>query len=201
MLGQCVTSVAAELTVVVNDKKGITVDGTVVELVGDQLQSTTTNKIVINQVDREFEPMVSNVMVGSEVAFTNEDDYNHHVYSISSGNKFDLPLFKDKPPRNVIFNAPGVVKIGCNIHDWMLAYTYVQQSDRLIVLQGDNAAVFEDVPAGSYQVRVWNPKFRNTKKIVTSTVEVGANDKVEHVVQVSQRKKIRKRFRRETKYD
>ena len=34
-------------------------------------------------------------------------------------------MYSGKPAAPVVFSTPGVVELGCNIHDWMLAYVVV----------------------------------------------------------------------------
>jgi hypothetical protein len=58
----------------------------------------------------------------------------------------------------VRFDKPGVVVLGCNIHDWMLAYVYVSESPFFAVTGKDGVATLRNLPPGSYQVRVWHPR-------------------------------------------
>ena len=38
---------------------------------------------------------------------------------------FEIKLYSGAAPFDVLFDKVGVVTIGCNIHDWMIAYVYV----------------------------------------------------------------------------
>src|SRR6185295_17793710 len=44
--------------------------------------------------DRRFVPLVTVVSAGSEVWFPNGDPILHNVFSVSSGNRFDLGLYR-----------------------------------------------------------------------------------------------------------
>ena len=79
----------------------------------------------MDQVDKEFVPRVMAIRVGTSVRFPNQDNTRHQVYSFSAAKKFELPLYAGKPASPVVFDKPGVVTLGCNIHDWMLGYIYV----------------------------------------------------------------------------
>ena len=70
-------------------------------------------------------PSVLPVVVGTPVSFPNRDNIRHHVYSFSPAKKFELPLYIGTPAAPVVFDKPGPVALGCNIHDWMVAYVYV----------------------------------------------------------------------------
>ena len=79
----------------------------------------------IAQEDREFVPFVTVVQAGTAVAFPNRDPILHHVYSFSPAKPFEIKLYTGKSPQEVVFDKPGIVVLGCNIHDWMLAYVAV----------------------------------------------------------------------------
>ena len=74
---------------------------------------------VVDQVEKTFVPGLLPIMVGTSVRFPNHDQIQHHVYSFSPTKTFELPLYKGEYAPPVLFDKVGVVKIGCNIHDWM----------------------------------------------------------------------------------
>ena len=80
---------------------------------------------VMDQKNRMFIPHVLAVQTGTAVRFPNSDDIRHHVYSFSPAKPFQLPLYKGTPANPVVFDAPGVVTLGCNIHDQMSAFIVV----------------------------------------------------------------------------
>lgn len=188
---------AAELRVKIVAEKERPVHQTVVELIGPDGDTTQAAHVEIIQEDKEFLPELSIIGRGSTVAFINHDSFKHHVYSVSKGNKFDLPLYQGKPANLITFDTPGVVTLGCNIHDWMLAFAYIKQSDRVSIADADGQVVFGDLEAGSYQLKVWNPRLRNNKKIIISSIEITENQLLEKEVTLRLRKKVRKRMRHE----
>ena len=80
---------------------------------------------IMDQVNLAFVPDVLVIPVHSSVQFPNSDAISHQVYSFSSARQFQLPLYRGKPYPPVVFDQPGVVTLGCNIHDNMLAYIVV----------------------------------------------------------------------------
>jgi plastocyanin len=110
----------------------------------------------IQQIDKEFVPLLTVVPVGSAIAFPNRDKSQHHVYSFSPAKRFELPLYAGTPPAPVVFDKPGVVVLGCNIHDWMLGYVFVTDTPYTAVTAADGTATLRDVPPGSYEARVWH---------------------------------------------
>jgi plastocyanin len=77
------------------------------------------------QQKKQFVPEVLVVPVGSEVRFPNHDTVRHHVYSFSPAKKFELKLYTGTPANPVLFDRPGVVVLGCNIHDQMVGWILV----------------------------------------------------------------------------
>ncbi len=112
----------------------------------------------ISQEDQEFSPFVTAIRVGSEVRFPNRDTVQHHVYSLSKPKKFDLPLYDPGKAEVTLFDRPGVVTIGCNIHDWMLAYIVVLETPWFAVTPATGAAALRQLPPGRYRVEVWHPR-------------------------------------------
>lgn len=79
----------------------------------------------ISQQNIQFNPFMLVVPVGADVQFPNLDKVRHHVYSFSPGNKFEIKLYGHEENRTAKMNAPGVVAIGCNIHDQMVSFIRV----------------------------------------------------------------------------
>ena len=125
----------------------------------------------IFQVDKEFVPRVSVVVVGTAVAFPNNDTVRHHVYSFSMPKRFELPLYAGVPAQPVVFDTPGVVVLGCNIHDWMVAYVYVSESPHAAKTGAEGKVTLADLPPRSYVVRVWHPQLEGDETTTRRTVD------------------------------
>ncbi len=127
---------------------------------------------VVDQIDKEFVPYVMPIRVGSLVRFPNRDHIRHHVYSFSPPKPFELPLYVGTPAKPVLFDTPGVVKLGCNIHDWMIGYIYVAETPYFAKTGADGRAVLADLPAGRYRVRVWHPRMEGSEDATVKTKEL-----------------------------
>ncbi|MBT5817265.1 MAG: hypothetical protein HOJ50_04620 [Proteobacteria bacterium] len=188
----CSSAVALELTIHLNEKKNLPLDGTIVELVGHDLVSAPQNDHVINQINKDFDPPISIVPKGSTILLLNEDSFKHHIYSLSEGNQFDIPLFSRPSQKEVLVNNHGIVKMGCNIHDWMISYIYVNESD-LVKEVSKSPVTFSGLSAGEYQVRVWNPRFRNTKRIIRYDLTLVDGQPHELTLDLTLRKSVQKK--------
>jgi len=155
---------AADLRVLVKDAAGRPVEDAVVVAVGANVPAAAVQAArgndIIDQIDAEFAPRVKPVMVGSSVTFPNKDNVRHQVYSFSPAKTFELPLYAGTPARPVLFDRPGVVVLGCNIHDWMVGYVYVSESPWFAKTGTDGSAVLRGLPPQRYGVRAWHPRLQ-----------------------------------------
>jgi len=167
---------AADLTVVVRDQKGEPLpDAVVVALPGRGVPPPARpRRETVDQIDKEFIPYVKAVVVGSPVFFPNKDNIRHHVYSFSPAKTFELPLYTGTPAHPVVFDRPGVVTIGCNIHDWMIGYIYVAETPYFGTTGRPGRARLENLPPGAYAVRVWHPKMDGTEESTVRAITLGS---------------------------
>src|SRR5215469_8495741 len=128
---------------------------------------------VVDQVDKEFTPKVTAVLVGTPVSFPNNDNIRHQVYSFSPAKRFELPLYAGVPAQPVVFDKAGVVVLGCNIHDWMIGYVYVSESPYFAKTGADGKALLSELPPKEYVVRVWHPQMEGgeetTRRMIAAT--------------------------------
>ena len=137
-------------------------------------------------------PRVKPVLVGSPVSFPNRDDVRHHVYSFSPAKRFDLPLYVGTPAKPVVFDAPGVVAIGCNIHDWMVGYIYVSESPYFATSGADGRADLTGLPPGRYTVRVWHPQLAGAEEGTRRAADLSADANIEWQVALKPEVRIRR---------
>ena len=131
-------------------------------------------KEVIDQIDKEFVPGVKVIQVGTAISFPNKDNIRHHVYSFSPAKKFELPLYKGVPAAPIVFDKPGVVVLGCNIHDWMIAYVYVVESPWFGKTEQAGQVRILDLPAGEYDVEAYHPRAMDAAEPIRRRVTIGA---------------------------
>src|SRR6476469_2283454 len=127
-------------------------------------------KFVVAQKDLQFHPFLTIVPVGADVSFPNLDPTKHHVYSFSQAKKFELKLFAKDQSRTVHFDKPGVVALGCNIHDQMSAFIVVTDSAWTARTNAQGIAAFADAPNAPGRVTVWHPYLRVPGGIVQQGV-------------------------------
>jgi len=111
---------------------------------------------VIEQRGKEFAPHVMAIPVGSTVSFPNFDQIFHNVFSISKTKAFDLGMYKNGETREIKFEKPGIVRLGCNLHAAMAAYLIVVAAPHYAVIDKDGTFGFKALAPGKYKVEVWN---------------------------------------------
>ena len=121
---------AAPVDVRVTDAAGLPLAGAVVflESAAAREQVRPLSGIEIGQAERQFQPQVSIVTRGSAVSFPNRDTVRHHVYSFSDAKRFEIKLYVGTPAAPVVFDAPGIAVLGCNIHDQMAAWVVIVET-------------------------------------------------------------------------
>jgi plastocyanin len=166
---------AGSVSVSVVDKDGKAVQDAVVVIY-------PTNKVAapkaalpalatINQEKMQFIPAVTLVTTGAKLTFINNDPWDHHVRSSPAGMGqfnttnagFELRLegkADGKPAKasEVTINKAGVMGatlMGCFIHGSMRGYIYASESPWAAKTGADGLAVFDDLPDGAAQVKVW----------------------------------------------
>lgn len=154
---------AAPLSVRVVDASGRPVRDAVVTLnpSSGARAPRTAGRYVVSQKNLKFQPFLTIVPVGAEVSFPNLDPTKHHVYSFSPAKRFELKLFARDQSRAVRFDKPGVVALGCNIHDAMSAFIFVTNSAWTARTNAQGMAVFSDAPNAAGRVVVWHPHLRS----------------------------------------
>lgn len=121
----------------------------------------------VAQEGQEFFPYVAVVQDGTHVIFPNRDTVQHHVYSLSKAKKFELPLYNPGQKESLVFETAGEVVVGCNIHDWMIAYVVVVPTPWFGKTDAAGRATIA-APPGRYRVEVWHPRLARalTEEIV-----------------------------------
>jgi plastocyanin len=150
-------ALAGMVTVNVTTRSGGVAEDTVI--VFDPLDATPAashDTVIIDQVNKRFVPRVSVVRTGTTITFPNSDRIRHQVYSFSPAKTFALKLYAGSPKTPVQFDQPGLVVLGCNIHDTMVAFVGVVDSPYFAKTSESGNATL-NLPAGRYRLRAWHP--------------------------------------------
>lgn len=169
------SSMAATLSVRVVDSAGSPVPNVAVFATysdNTAVASPPSQSAVMDQVDTQFVPHILLVQKGMSVDFPNSDVVAHHVYSFSKPNNFVLPLYKGEAHEPVTFAHDGIVIIGCNIHDEMIAYIVVVDTELYAMTDSQGVVTFEiKNQASAYEVNIWSPRIRDDEASLVRRVQ------------------------------
>jgi plastocyanin len=166
---------AASLQVAVVDQNGAPVADAVVYAmpVNSKLPPAKPAGAVVDQVKRQFVPLVSVVQSGTAITFPNKDNFEHDVYSFSPAKKFELHLYHGVPASPVVFDKAGLVVLGCNIHESMVAYVMVVDTPWFAKTDAAGRASIDNVPADIYKVTAWHYRLADANAQPTQKMTPG----------------------------
>ncbi|GLQ29655.1 methylamine utilization protein [Litoribrevibacter albus] len=154
---------ANALDIKVVDQSGDPVKDAFVALPDGKITNIPSEPAIMDQVDVTFVPHVLAIEQGRQVIFPNSDNIRHHVYSFSEPKRFEIKLYKGDPNTPILFDQPGLVALGCNIHDSMLGYIFVSPWPTFQVTDGSGEVSFTQ-NANSNSIAVWHPWLKDTQE-------------------------------------
>lgn len=141
----------------------VSIEGVPAEKAKAQLAALKSKKAVLDQRNNKFSPTVLAIVVGTKVAFPNNDKSWHNVYSKGGAKDFDLGLYAPGKSRDMTFDKPGVARILCNVHPQMEAFIVVKDQPFFSVADKAGNYRIDGIPLGSYRVTVWHPELGTTE--------------------------------------
>jgi plastocyanin len=174
----CGAAWASDLQVRVLQQDGKPLPGAVVTVhaLGTGVPAAAPVQAVMDQINLAFAPDLLVIPVGSTVSFPNTDKVSHEVYSFSSVHPFKLGLYRGKPYPPEHFDRPGLVTLGCNIHDAMLAYILVTDAPYYGMTAADGSWASTDVARGKYRIEVWSPRLAEPGQLLQREIVVNPAD-------------------------
>lgn len=172
VIGLCQMANAAELNLHFSDAQGKPLEKVVAALVAEApMNYNDKPTAIMDQRDNMFVPGVLAIRTNTLVRFPNSDDVRHHVYSFSPAKKFELRLYHGMTAEPVLFDQPGKVVLGCNIHDSMVAHIYVVNSEYFSLSDSTGSLQLKNIPSGKYTLEIYHPKLRQDYPAETVTIK------------------------------
>lgn len=189
---------ADDLKLLVLDSTGKPAAGVVVLVDAQRLGDTRSPRqtLEIRQKNLRFSPAIGVVPVGSEVVFTNEDDFDHHVMGKSQNTRFEfvVPAAGSMPPKSkavkrvvpkIVLTQAGVVGVSCHLHASMHADIVVTEAPFHGLTDAAGEISFTGLKAGRASITTWHPLMLTPAEAVvvqlsgsTNTASVRLNHEV-----------------------
>lgn len=169
-------SVGASLTVTAQLPDGQPLARAVITVLSPGLPPRPPARAVVDQINQTFVPDILVIPAGSMVEFPNSDTVAHQVYSFSPAKRFQLPLYSGNAYPPLRFEKPGLVVLGCNIHDAMIAHLVVTDAPLFGLTDESGQWNAAQLPPGTYAVRLWHPRVRDEMNALEQDIVLGRNE-------------------------
>src|SRR5262249_451250 len=130
---------------------------------------------VLDQKGSQYLPHILLFPPRSTVKINNDDGILHNIHTYSTKNPpFNMAQPKFKKTIEVKIDQPEVIKATCDAHGWMSGYFISQDNPYYVKTDASGAFKLTDVPAGEYELKVWQGKLGGKTQKVTVPARGGA---------------------------
>jgi hypothetical protein len=146
---------------------------------GKALEKPAKKPEIVNK-GCEFVPHVQAFPVGT-VVIVNSDPVMHNTHGFhGKSTVFNVALPVKGQRIEKPLKKPGLMRVECDTHGWMLAWVYAAENPYYAVTQKDGTFSIADVPPGSYTLVAWH-EFTGEKEF---PVTVKAKEKAQVPVEL-----------------
>jgi len=112
---------------------------------------------VMDQKGCWFEPRVVGIQTGQELEVTNSDPVTHNIHPRAHVNReWNQSQAEGTAPLERKFAWPEImIRVKCNIHNWMHAWIGVVDNPYFAVTGSDGNFELKNVPPGEYTIEAW----------------------------------------------
>lgn len=124
----------------------------------------------VDQNGCAFKPHITLVPAGVELAILNSDGILHNIHTYSEKNppiNVAQPGFKKRLGQT--FAHPEVIRMACDVHNWMGAYIVVVEHPYYAITDENGNFELANVPPGTYTVQYWQETLGKQTAEVTVT--------------------------------
>jgi hypothetical protein len=141
----------------------------VVTLTGVLARQATPGRSIMNEKCR-FSPRVQIVRPNSSITTSSTDPILHTTNAQLDGGKVLFNVAVPVPGIKIskAVTSRGLVRLSCNTHPWMRGWLLVTD-EAAAVTGADGVFALNDVPPGTYDLRVWHESLKGATQKVTVT--------------------------------
>lgn len=117
--------------------------------------------VVVDQKHCTYTPRVQGAVLGQKLEIRNEDPTLHNVHTYEDHRS----LFNNAQPPGApaivkpLPNDEGVVRVKCDVHEWMLSYVVVGHNPYFSVSDAQGRFEIDHVPPGKYTLQAWQERY------------------------------------------
>jgi hypothetical protein len=136
---------------------------------GDYYFDTPAEPVKLDQQACRYKPHVFGIQARQPLEVSNSDPTLHNVHAVATANReFNFGQHVQGMKNTATFTRPEVmVRIKCDVHNWMSAYAGVVEHPYYAVTSGGGRFELKHVPAGTYTVEAWHEKLGTQTQKVT----------------------------------
>ncbi len=139
---------------------------------GDLKFPVPTEGVVLDQKGCRYHPHVFGIQVGQDLIIRNSDGILHNIHPMPTVNRaFNLGQPKAMDSVKKFDKVEVMIRIECDIHDWMLGYVGVLDHPYFSVTGTEGTFTLPNLPPGTYTIEAWHEKYG------TQTMEVTVGEK------------------------
>ncbi len=161
-------------SLVVSAEKGI--KNAVISIVKIDTGKVFEKASPLDQKECVYTPHIVLTPAGQKLEILNNDGILHNIHTYSEANPaFNQaqPKFKKKLKKQ--FDTAEYIKVTCDAHNWMIGWIVVMDHPYYVVTDATGSFTMENVPPGTYQVKIWHETLGETVQEVTVDAGASAN--------------------------
>ena len=139
---------------------------------GGKSLSLPESNPAMDQLHCAYTPHILLVPAGATVDIKNSDGILHNIHTYSEKNPaFNTAQPKFKTVISKTFARPEIIRVTCDVHDWMTAWIVVHDHPYYALTDETGAFQLTDVPPGEHELRVWHEELGEHARSVSVTAD------------------------------
>lgn len=130
---------------------------------------TPGTPVTIDQKGCWFHPRVIGIQTGQALQVTNSDPVTHNIHPLAQINReWNHSQAEGDAPLSRRFIRPEImIRVKCNVHNWMRAFIGVVDHPYFAVTRSDGSFEIQNVPPGNYTIAAWQETLGEQEQTVT----------------------------------
>jgi plastocyanin len=153
---------------VIAGKKG-ELKNVIVRIVGAPPMAGPDKPVELDQDKCMYRPRVTGLVAGQTLKIKNSDKTLHNIHTYKGASTiFNVAQVPNMPPIEKHITENGLLmKVKCDVHQWMTGYVWVQNNPLFAVTGDDGKFEIKGIPDGTWDIEAWHERYGLVKGKVT----------------------------------